>query len=219
MGTIANILSPHHDVLGVMTDFMTLMQYMSGSLICCEILNKRSTQNISAEPFIRGFLVSILCFHYGWILRDTTRIYTGLVKILINLLYLTIYASFLDSKHQTRKFTQHFNYALTITAICMGYSWYEDPTLVEFRYRIFVGFILMASPLFHLGEIIRKKNSSAHLRLIAMGMIVLFLWLIYSLATQNPFLITQNSAGIVFCLLQILSLVFLDPNNRENQSL
>ncbi|XP_026462519.1 sugar transporter SWEET1-like [Ctenocephalides felis] len=77
--------------------------------------------------------------------------------------------------------------------------------------------ILMASPLFRLGEIIRKKDSSAlPLPLIAMGTIVSFLWLVYGLAARNHFLIAQNTAGFVICLLQIPLLVIY-PNNHQTR--
>uniref|UniRef100_A0A6M2DYJ9 Sugar transporter SWEET1 n=1 Tax=Xenopsylla cheopis TaxID=163159 RepID=A0A6M2DYJ9_XENCH len=79
-----------------------------------------------------------------------------------------------------------------------------------------LGLMLMASPLLNLGEIIRKKDSSAlPLPLIAMGTIVSFLWLIYGLAARNNFLIAQNIAGFLICLLQLPLLVIYPSNHNE----
>lgn len=88
-------------------------------------------------------------------------------------MYFTVYISFLPPGHQKEETTRICNYGAAVTAVCLGYSWFEDPALVEFRYQVILfnhtcsvtdispiirygmvitclGLMLMASPLLNL---------------------------------------------------------------------
>lgn len=83
-------------------------------------------------------------------LRDDTMIVVNFVGIALSIIYLMIYYQYSPSKTGV---WAKMGLAGAFSAACVGYTEYEDPSIVEYRYGLIITafmFWLIASPLFGL---------------------------------------------------------------------
>ncbi|XP_012147280.1 sugar transporter SWEET1 [Megachile rotundata] len=94
----------------------------------------------------------------------------------------------------------------------------ENSEKIEFRFGIIVTtlfLLLIASPLIHLGEVIRTQNTDIlPFPLIFMGTLASFQWLLYGLIINNTFVIFQNVIGFLLSVVQ-MSLFVIFPSKSK----
>ncbi|KAL3269052.1 hypothetical protein HHI36_008135 [Cryptolaemus montrouzieri] len=191
MEMLHSILLPHKELVGKVCSIVTIAQFFSGAFLCRDIYKKKSTEGISALPFIGGVTIGVLMLKYAVFLQDESVFVVNMAAVILNSLYLGFY--FLYSKDNWEEVYKPTSYGLLLVAVCLGYAEMESPEVLEYRYGLLVTILmllLMASPLKDLGEIISSKDASAiPFPLTFMGSIVSLLWLLYGIILQNNFMV------------------------------
>ncbi|XP_024945680.1 sugar transporter SWEET1 isoform X2 [Cephus cinctus] len=195
---------------------ITIELVITQRLICRDIYKKGSAKGFDPMPFLGGTGMSILMLQYALILGDSAMIVVNVFGLLINLGYIIFYMLYAPEKGDVLAL---IGKAVAFVAIFIGYAQWEHKDNIEFRFGIIITvllFLLIASPLFHLGEIMRTKSTaSLPFPLIFMGTLVTFQWLLYGLIIDNGFIIFQNAVGFTLSAAQ-LSLFVIYPSKATD---
>ncbi|XP_066586368.1 sugar transporter SWEET1 isoform X3 [Prorops nasuta] len=186
-------------------------------LLCKNIYQRKTSEGTDPMPFVGGIGMGILMLRYAWILQDQAMISVNVFGMLVNILYLTIYYIYSPKEHKTNALVGKM---ASVVAAILAYVEIENPDNIEYRYGMIVTaifFLLIASPLIHLSEIIKTKNTDIlPFPLIFMGTFVSSQWLLYGFIIQNNFIIFQNAVGLMLLLGQ-LSLFVIFPSNKADK--
>ncbi|KZC12210.1 Sugar transporter SWEET1, partial [Dufourea novaeangliae] len=187
-------------------------------LICKDIYKKGSSKGFDPMPFLGGIGMCILMLRYALILRDPAMINVNVFGLLTNIAYMAVYYYY--SPHTTDTLALIGKVAAFVM-VFLAYAQLESPEKVEYRFGLIVTillFLLIGSPLIHLGEIIRTKNTDMlPFPLIFMGTLVSFQWLLYGLIINNVFVIFQNVVGFLLNVMQ-LSLFVIFPSKSKGKT-
>ncbi|XP_051157394.1 sugar transporter SWEET1 [Leptopilina boulardi] len=201
-------LEDYKDIVGTSAAISTVGQMLAGVLICKDIYKRKSSQNIDPMPFIGGMGMSVLVLQYALILKDFAMINVNVVGFILNVLYTSFYYSYCPTKS---KLLSTLAKTAALVAIFIGYAQMEDESKIEFRFGIIVTivmFLLLASPLIHLGEIFKTKSTEMlSFPIIFMATIVTFQWLLYGLIIDNSFIVFQNAVGFTLSASELLLFV------------
>ncbi|XP_071446567.1 sugar transporter SWEET1 [Hetaerina americana] len=201
----------YRDIVGTVASITTIGQFFSGIFICRDIARKGNTEDVPITPFLGGVVVGSLNLKYGYLLQDPAMIQVNIFAILLNIAYVFVYYLYTASKNEV---TMQIIKAIGFVALLLGYAQVESPALIEFRFGVIVTILMMvllASPLFSLGTVIKTKSTATlPFPLILSGSVVTFLWLLYGIIIENAFLLFQNIMGLTLLLAQ-LSLFVIYP--------
>jgi len=210
-------LEDYKDIVAMAAVITTIGQFFSGVFICKDIVKKGSTENVSCVPFIGGSAMGVLMLAYSNLLNDEAMTLVNVVGLFLNFCYLICYYIYSENKSDVQK--QVF-YATAFVAALIAYVFWEDPDIVEFRYGLMITillFLLIASPLLSLGDVIRTKSTETlPFPLILSGTVVTFLWLLYGIIIKNPFIQFQNVVGFLLSAAQ-LSLFAIYPSKGKKK--
>ncbi|XP_044734441.1 sugar transporter SWEET1 [Chrysoperla carnea] len=219
MEALSEILQPYKDVVGLVASVLTIGQFFSGVLICKEIYDAKSTQGKSAMPFIGGTVLGIIMLQYSLILDDINMLRVNIAGILLNIFYMTCFYLYCENKK--KDVIKPLLIGLGIATAVYFYIKIEDPQLIEYRLGLFVTIALMgliASPLFNVAEIIKKRNAETMpMPIIFSGTVVTIMWTLYGIILKNEFMLFQNMIGIVLSALQILLYIFFRGGVKEDK--
>lgn len=211
-------LEDYKDIVSTTASITTIGQFFSGVFICKDIIKSGSTHNVSVMPFLGGTAMGILMFQYSSILNDPAMTRVNIFGLILNICYLLCYYIY---SHEKSVILTQMMYATVFIGIMLGYSFWESPSLIEFRYGMIITILLMlliASPLFSLSEIIRTKSTATlPFPLIVSGTLVTFQWLLYGIIIKNEFIQFQNVVGLILSVVQ-LSLFAIYPNKPALES-
>ncbi|XP_071856291.1 sugar transporter SWEET1 [Bombus fervidus] len=211
-------LEDYKELVASCASICTMAQMSAGTLICKDIYQKGSSRGFDPMPFLGGIGMCILMLQYAWIVRDPAMINVNVFGLLTNTAYMAVYYYY--SPH-TKDTLALIGKAAVFVAVFLAYAQVEDPEKLEFRFGLIVTglfFLLIASPLLHIREIIKTKNTDIlPFPLIFMGTIVIFLWLLYGIIINNVFIIFQNSVGFVLSVAQ-LSLFVIYPSKSRGKT-
>ncbi|XP_049777479.1 sugar transporter SWEET1-like [Schistocerca cancellata] len=211
-------LEDYKDIVGTCASITTIGQFFSGVFICKDIVKKGSTENVADTPFIGGIAVSLLMYVYAKILNDPAMVSVNIAGITLNVCYLLCYYLY---THDQKSVLKHTWNAFLICAVFVAYAWWEDPDLIEHRFGIIVTVLLLlliGSPLFSLGEIIRSKSSaSLPFPLILSGTVVSAEWLLYGIIIKNHFIQLQNAVALVLSAIQLSLFVIYPSKPKEKE--
>ncbi|XP_059061757.1 sugar transporter SWEET1 [Achroia grisella] len=217
MEVLADILQPYKELVGNIAAIVTIGQMFSGTFMCWDIYKQGNTSGIPSTPFLGGLVMGIINLKYGYILRDDTMIQVNLFGLALNIIYVLVYFTYTQEKVKT---WAQMGITGAISAALLGYAEMEDPKLVEHRLGIIITafmFLLIASPLFGLNEIIKNKSTEGlPFPMILSGSVVTFMWLLYGIILRNQFLVIQNVVALVLCSIQ-LSLFVIYPSKPKGQ--
>ncbi|XP_072755486.1 sugar transporter SWEET1 [Anoplolepis gracilipes] len=213
------VLEQYKEIVGACAMYVTMAQMLSGTLICKDIYKKGTAKGVDSMPFLGAIGLCILMLRYALMLNDSTMINVNVFGLLTNIIYMIVYYYYAPNKEEVLKLI----YKVTVFVIIfLVYAQIEHPTNVEFRFGLVVTvllFLLIASPLIHLKEIIRTKNTEIlPFPLIFMGTLVSFLWLLYGIIINNVFIIFQNVVGFTLSIAQ-LSLFVIFPSKKSGAEL
>lgn len=211
-------LEDYKEIVATSASVTTMAQMFAGVFICKDIYAKGTAQGFDPMPFIGGTGMGVLMLRYALILGDTAMINVNVFGILLNIGYFLFYYSYSSNKTDTLALAGKI---VVLVSVILGYAEIEDPNNLEYRYGIIITillFILIASPLFGLGEIMRTKSTAGlPFPLILMGTLVSSQWLLYGLIIDNGFIIFQNAVGFTLSLSQ-LSLFVIYPSKSVEES-
>ncbi|KAM3961765.1 sugar transporter SWEET1 [Aphomia sociella] len=217
MDALADILQPYKELVGTIAAIVTIGQMFSGSFICWDIYKQGNTRGISVTPFLGGLIMGVLNLKYGYILRDDTMIQVNLFGLALNIVYVLIFFHYTQEKLNV---WAKIGISGAISAALLGYAEIEDPKLVEYRLGLIITafmFLLIASPLFGLKDIIKNQSTEGMpFPIILSGTVVTFMWLLYGIILRNQFLVIQNIVALVLCSIQ-LSLFVIYPSKPKGK--
>ncbi|KAI4497400.1 hypothetical protein M0802_007411 [Mischocyttarus mexicanus] len=206
------VLEEYKDIVGTCAGITTIAQMLSGTLICRDIYKKGTSKGFDPIPFLGGVGMTILMLRYALILGDNVMVQVNLFGFVTNAIYMAVFYYY--SPHMKDTFML-ISKAVALIAMFLAYAQVEHPDKVEYRFGILVTillYLLIASPLIHLGNIIKTKDTSIlPFPLIVMGTAVSFQWLLYGIIINNIIVIFQNSFGFILSVLQ-LSLFIIFPS-------
>ncbi|XP_058794724.1 sugar transporter SWEET1-like [Phymastichus coffea] len=212
-------LHNYKDIVGNCAFVTTMAHMLTGTLICKDIYQKGTAKGCDPMPFIGGIGMCVLMLKYALILQDPAMININLFGVATNVAYMLVY--YIYSPHKADVMNK-LGKATLFVALVLGYAQIESKEHVEYRYGILTTIlflVLIGSPLFNLGEIIRTKSTAMlPFPLIFMGTVVAFQWLIYGLIINNSFIILQNFVGLMLSLAQ-LSLFAIYPSQSNDKEL
>ncbi|OXU30780.1 hypothetical protein TSAR_008774 [Trichomalopsis sarcophagae] len=202
----------YKDLVGTCAMITTMGQMLSGTLICKDVYKQGTSKGTDPMPFIGGIGMCILMLRYAFVVGDPIMINVNVFGVATNVAYMAVYYLFSPDKLGT---LAQLAKATAFVAICLGYAQIEKEEHLEFRYGVLTTGLLLAliaSPLIHLGEIIRTKSTAIlPFPLILMGTLVSFQWLLYGLIINDAFIIFQNAVGFTLSAAQ-LSLFAIYPS-------
>ncbi|TMW39294.1 hypothetical protein DOY81_015626 [Sarcophaga bullata] len=88
----------------------TVLQYLSGAIICRKYIKKKSTGDSSGFPFICGFLSCSYWVHYGLLSEEHSIVLVNCIGVSLFLIYSLIYYVFTVNKNV---YVKQFLFVLT----------------------------------------------------------------------------------------------------------
>ncbi|XP_058460473.1 sugar transporter SWEET1 isoform X2 [Malaya genurostris] len=193
------------DILAMSATISTVLQFLTGSVICHRYIRKKSTGETSGFPFISGFLSCFLWLKYGILTREHTVIFVNTIGSCLFFSYTVIYFTFSVNKRIVIRQTLAVG---SFILICTLYSAYE--TDVDKIIRVIglvcccVGVLFFASPLTKLAHVIRTKNTeSLPFPIIVASFFVSLQWFIYGLLIDDRFIQIPNLLGCILSSIQL----------------
>lgn len=211
-------LEDYREIVATCATITSMGQMLSGTLMCKDIYKKGSSKGVDPMPFLGGIGMCILMLQYAWILKDPGMININVFGVLVNTAYMAVYYYY--SSH-TKDTLALIGKTAAFVTVFLLYAQVENSEKIEFRFGIIVTtlfLLLIASPLIHLGEVIRTQNTDIlPFPLILMGTLASFQWLLYGLIINNSFVIFQNVIGFLLSVIQ-MSLFVIFPSKSKVKS-
>ena len=213
-------LEDYREAVATCATICTMGQMLAGTLICKDIYRKGSSKGFDPMPFLGGIGMCILMLQYAWILGDPAMININVFGVLTNTAYMAVYYYY---SHHTKDTLALIGKVAAFVMVFLTYAQVENSEKIEFRFGVVVTVLLLlliASPLVHLGEIIKTKNTDIlPFPLIFMGTIVSFQWLLYGLIINNVFVIFQNVVGFTLSVMQLSLFVIFPSKSKAKASI
>lgn len=211
-------LEDYKDLVATSAMITTMGHMLSGTLICKDIYRKGTSKGVDPMPFMGGVGMCTLMLRYALMLQDPTMINVNVFGLLTNIAYVAVFYCFAPQRNETHTLIAKVAAFVTVFLV---YAHLEDSGKIEFRFGLITTVLLLlliGSPLVHLAEIIKTKNTDIlPFPLIFMGTLVSFQWLLYGLIIGNGFIIFQNVVGFALCVVQ-MSLFVIFPSNATGKS-
>ncbi|XP_034183067.1 sugar transporter SWEET1 [Osmia lignaria lignaria] len=208
-------LEDYKEIVATCATITSMGQMLSGTFMCKDIYKKGSSKGVDPMPFLGGIGMCILMLQYAWIVKDPGMININVFGVLINTLYMAIYYYYTSHTKDTLAL---IGKTAAFVMVFLVYAQMENPEKIEYRFGLIVTtlfLLLIASPLIHLGEVIRTQNTDVlPFPLIFMGTLASFQWLLYGLIINNVFIIFQNTIGFLLSVVQ-MSLFVIFPSKSK----
>uniref|UniRef100_A0A8D8ETX6 Sugar transporter SWEET1 n=1 Tax=Culex pipiens TaxID=7175 RepID=A0A8D8ETX6_CULPI len=111
------------DVLGTSATISTVLQFLTGSVICHRYIRKKSTGETSGFPFVSGFLSCFLWLKYGMLTQEHVVIFVNIIGSVLFFSYVLVYFTFSINK---RIVIRQFLGACVFIMLCTIYTTYES---------------------------------------------------------------------------------------------
>lgn len=204
------------DALATSATISTVLQFLTGSLICHRYIRKKSTGETSSVPFVSGFLSCSLWLKYGLLSEEHTIIFVNTIGSVLFFAYTIIYFTFSVNK---RIVVRQFFLVSCFILGCTGYTKYEQNP--DEALRIIglicccVGVWFFASPLAVLAQVIRTKSTeSLPFPIIIASFFVSLQWFLYGMVIADDFIQIPNLLGCILSSVQLL-LYVIYPNKKN----
>ncbi|KAJ6642188.1 Sugar transporter SWEET1 [Pseudolycoriella hygida] len=209
MSTLLNIVSWTAIVTSV-------LQVLTGSLVCCKYIKKQSTGESSIFPFVSGFAACSLWLLYGILTQVQTVI---IVNGIGSTLFLSYSITFLIYTPDRKKCLKYVLLTVLVIFSAVLYVRFDHDTT---RSTHFIGLlcclvfvVFCAAPLSMLFHVIENKSTEIlPLPLILGSATVSLVWFVYGLMIKDTFIQIPNCLGFLLSLTQ-LSLFLIYPNRHE----
>ncbi|XP_058833291.1 sugar transporter SWEET1 [Topomyia yanbarensis] len=193
------------DVLAMSATISTVLQFLTGSVICHRYIRKKSTGETSGFPFVSGFLSCFLWLKYGILTREHTVIFVNTIGSALFFSYVVIYFTFSVNK---RVVIRQCLAVCSFILICALYSTYEPDVdkIISVIGLICccVGVLFFASPFTKLAHVIRTKNTeSLPFPIIVASFFVSLQWFVYGLLIDDRFIQIPNLLGCILSSTQL----------------
>lgn len=206
------------DVIAISCSLCSILQFLSGTLVCQKFVQKGSTGEASPFPFVSGCLSTILWLRYGFLIQERSIILVNTVGATLCLAYcVTFYLYSIKKSIVVRQ----FGLCLFILIVIIAYSSYNvDANQELIRQRIgticcVMTVIFFAAPFTSLLHVCKVQSTeSLPFPMIVTNFVVSLQWFIYGILIQDTFVQIPNVLGSVFSALQ-LSLFCIYPKKYK----
>ncbi|XP_058054695.1 sugar transporter SWEET1 [Anopheles bellator] len=203
--------------LAGMATVATVLQFLTGTIICRRYILKKSTGDESAFPFISGFLSCFTWLKYGVLTKEDTLILVNFIGSALFLIYTVIFFLFCVSKRQVVRQIMVISCVILSATIYTTFS--SD---LERSIRVIgllcccLAVIFFASPLATLAHVIRTQNTdSLPFPIIVASFFVCLLWTAYGILISDLFVQIPNLLGGILAGIQ-LTLYVIYPKKKAS---
>ncbi|XP_026758068.1 sugar transporter SWEET1 [Galleria mellonella] len=198
----------------------TILQFLSGTLVCKQYVKNQTTAESSPLPFLCGALSSALWLLYGLTKHDDKIVLVNTIGVSLMVSYTVVFYIYTFKKSSLLK--QIF-VTVSLIIFFIGYvSIEEDNELLLGRLGLIacsLTLITIAAPMSKLVYVIKMKNTEClPFPMIVMSFFVSALWFLYGLIEEDTYLILPNFIGAMLAACQ-LSLFLMYPRMPQSPSL
>ncbi|XP_070502733.1 sugar transporter SWEET1-like [Chironomus tepperi] len=202
--------------LGYCATITTVIQFLTGSLICRNYFKKKSTGETSALPFVSGLLSCSLWLRYGFLINENSLILVNSIGAFLFSLYCITYFTFTVNK---RRFYHQIALVLLMITFSIVYSRVELDNVKASKLIgllcCSVGVFFFASPLIKLRHVILTKNTEVlPFPIILTSFFVTLQWYIYGYLLGDSFIQIPNFLGCILSAIQ-LTLFVIYPSKSD----
>ncbi|XP_050666640.1 sugar transporter SWEET1 isoform X2 [Leptidea sinapis] len=185
----------------------TILQFLSGVLVCKRYVYNGTTGEASSLPFTCGFLSCSIWFLYGITKYDGNLVLVNSVGVILMVSYIVVF--YLHTLKKTAVLRQaYIALGLCVFAIVYAYNEEDNDTLLEYL-----------APMSQLVYVVRMKSTEClPFPMILMYFVVSSLWFIYGLIEVDHYLMATNIIGASLALAQ-LSLFVIYPSQHSSSNI
>ncbi|XP_063620131.1 sugar transporter SWEET1 [Cydia splendana] len=205
-------LSEFKELISGLAVVTTVLNFLSGMLVCKQYVVNRSTAEASPLPFLTGVLASALWLMYGITKDDSKIILVNIIGITLMTLYSLVFYMYTYKKSTTFK-QMVFTMGLVVSSV--GYLRFEEDkeTLLGRLGTVacLVTLLAIAAPMSKLFYVLKVKSTEClPFPMILMSFFVSSLWFLYGVIEEDNYLILPNIVGAGLSVFQ-LSLFVVFP--------
>lgn len=204
------------DLVSSLAVISTVLQFLSGVLVCRQYLKNRTTGEASALPFISTMLSCSFWLLYGLVRHEDKIIFVNTIGVVLMSVYTSVFYCYTPKKMTVLKqlFLMTFFLLLVI-----GYVYNEtNHELLVNRLGILccsLTLLTIISPMSKLFHVLKVKSTEClPFPMILMSFFVSLLWYIYGVIINDAYLQMPNFLGGVLAMSQ-LSLFVCFPRKPQ----
>ncbi|KAL3269191.1 hypothetical protein HHI36_008274 [Cryptolaemus montrouzieri] len=205
--------------LGVTASISTILQFLTGALVCQKVVQNKSTGDQSALPFISGCLSTSLWLRYGFFIKDTSIILVNTIGAALFFAYVITFAIY--SLRKSILFRQFAGCVIFLLSTLVYIQNIESPQIAQRHLGLIctmVTIFFFATPLVSLLHVLKVHSTeSLPFPIIFSSFLVSAQWLIYGVLLGDPFIQIPNFLGCVLTGFQ-LSLFYCYSQNTKGYS-
>ncbi|VVD02923.1 sugar transporter SWEET1 isoform X1 [Leptidea sinapis] len=198
----------------------TILQFLSGVLVCKRYVYNGTTGEASSLPFTCGFLSCSIWFLYGITKYDGNLVLVNSVGVILMVSYIVVF--YLHTLKKTAVLRQaYIALGLCVFAIVYAYNEEDNDTLLEYLglTACLLTLLTIAAPMSQLVYVVRMKSTEClPFPMILMYFVVSSLWFIYGLIEVDHYLMATNIIGASLALAQ-LSLFVIYPSQHSSSNI
>lgn len=216
MEALSAILQPYSPIVSTLATVVSMAQFFAPAIICKEIYDAKSTKDKPATPFLFGTCIGGIMMIFASLVGDPVMIRTTFIGVGLNCCYTYCYYYYAENKNDL---LSPLWKVLVFVGVVYLYTVIENPAYVQQRFGIVMTvlmFIMMASPLFGVKEVMRKRNAEIWpMPMIWCGSVLSTLWFLHGIIIMNPIMVVQNLIGGVLSFVQIIIWFFYHGGTKE----
>ncbi|XP_046462341.1 sugar transporter SWEET1-like isoform X1 [Daphnia pulex] len=212
-------LENFREILSVTATITTIIQFLTGVIICLSIRRKGGSGDISGFPFIAGVLGCSLWLRYGMLMKDTAMTVVNAVGLVLQLCYVFMYYLYATNKGPYLKQVVIVFSVILSTMLYVAVEPIEDKA--EFRLGLLccaTTLIFCSAPLATLGDVLRTRSTETlPFYLILANVLVAAQWFLYGVAVHNTFVQVPNFISCLIALFQLALFAFFPSTNTRTK--
>lgn len=213
-------LSDVKNFVSTLAVITTVLQFLSGVLVCKQYVANKTTAESTPLPFICGVLSCCLWFLYGLVKQDNLIILVNLIGEALMIVYTIIFYVYTFKKSTVLK-----QILITVGYVIFMIVYVtveENNEILLTRLGIMaccLTLLTIAAPMTKLLHVFKVKSTEClPFPMILMSFFVSSLWFLYGMIEEDSYLLMPNFVGAVLAMSQ-LSLFVIYPNKPPSPSI
>lgn len=208
------------DFVSSLAVLTTVLQFLSGTIVCKQYVTNRTTAEASPLPFLFGVLSSGLWLLYGLTKHDDKIVLVNIIGVVLMAAYTVVFYIYTFKKSSLLK---QIVIMMCFASFVIGYVYFEEDNEELLRclglLACSLTLLTIAAPMSKLIYVIKVKSTEClPFPMILMSFFVSSLWFLYGTIEEDAYLCVPNFIGAVLALSQ-LSLFVLYPSTPRSASL
>ncbi|CAG5012397.1 unnamed protein product [Parnassius apollo] len=191
----------------------TILQFLSGILVCKQYVANRTTAEASPFPFIAGVLSAGIWLLYGFTKHNDKIVMVNTIGVTLMISYTVVFYIYTFKKSMVLR---QITFTIILFLFIFGYvSVEEDNEVLLSRLGLLacsLTLITVAAPMSKLLYVLKVKCTEClPFPMILMSFFVSAFWCLYGLIDEDIFITIPNSIGAILAVVQ-LSLFAIFPS-------